>query len=186
MITYHFGGSRSLPFSPIIAQVVTASLAAGYSVQVGCAIGADAQVIQACLNTRPDRLHVFAAFTANGEGRFPGSAVATVDAACKLGALVDYLPDSELAIPLAGRLIRRSVAALFECNASAFFLATPISSGSLAVAGAAVRVGQPVFAFSVGFSGFPGCPHGCDGRWISTQFMGSYAWRWQPAQSKLI
>jgi len=186
MITYHFGGSRSLISSPVVYQVVTASLDAGYSLHVGCAIGADAQVIQAAINKNPARLHVFAAFTAEHFGAWSGSAVATVHAAAQMGARVSYLPRVDLAIPLAGRLIRRSKTALSGCNASAFFLATPFSSGSLAVAGAAVRAGQPVFAFSVGFSGHPDAPRSCIGRWIPAQFMGSSAWRWQPAQSKFF
>ena len=186
MITFHLGGSRSLPYSPIIDQVVGASLAAGYSLHVGCAIGADQQVIQSALITHPDRLHVFAAFTADGFGSWAGSAVSAVAAAVQYGARVSYLPRVDLCIPLAGRLMARSRSALFGCNASAFFLATPGSTGSLAVAAAAVRVGQPVFAFSLGFSGHPAAPRGCIGRWIPVSFMGSSAWRWIPAQSKFF
>ena len=186
MITYHFGGSRHLPYTPLIDQVVTASLAAGYSLHVGCAIGADAQVIQAALIKNASRLHVFAAFTEKGYGAWTCSATAAVDAAFLYGARVSYLPHVDLSIPLAGRLIRRSITALTGCNASVFFLATKDSYGSLAVAAEAVRRDLPVFAFCVGFWGHPLPPRGCRGRWILSSFMGSSAWRWKPAQSKFF
>ena len=186
MSQIHFGGSRSLPPTRLVHQVVTAALVAGHRVRVGCAIGADAQVIQAALIKNASRLHVFAAFTEKGYGAWSGSATSAVDTAFRYGARVSYLPHVDLSIPLAGRLIRRSITALTGCNASVFFLATKDSYGSLAVAAEAVRRDLPVFAFCVGFWGHPLPPRGCRGRWINASFMGASALRWKPAQSKFF
>jgi hypothetical protein len=86
-----------------------------------------------------------------------------------------------LALPLKARLFRRSQAALTGCSASVFFLASPGSSGSLAVAAFAARAGQPVFAFSCGFSGPPAALRGQAGSWQPGQFAGQACWSWRPA-----
>jgi hypothetical protein len=178
----HFGGSRSLAPSALVGQVVASVLAAGRSVRAGCAIGADQCVISAAL-VQPARLHVFAAFSGSGSGSWSGSAVSSVLAAAAAGAQVSFLAGGSLSVPLVGRLMARSRAALSGCAASVFFLASPSSPGSLAVAACAVRVGQPVFAFC---ASVPSSPRGCVGRWVPSFFFSFPCWRWVPAQSRLF
>jgi len=103
-------------------------------------------------------------------------------AACA-GASVRWLAGGSLAVPLVARLMRRSRAALHGCSASAFFLASPGSPGSLAVAGHAVAAGQPVFAFC---PFIPSAPRGCAGRWVAASFLGFPCWQWLPAQAALF
>jgi hypothetical protein len=79
--------------------------------------------------------------------------------------------------------MQRSQAALAGCSASVFFLASPASPGSLAVAGHAVAAGQPVFAFC---PFVPSAPRGCAGRWVSSSFLGFACWSWAPAQGRLF
>lgn len=176
-MSIHLGGSRSLASSPIVGQVVRAVLASGQAVHVGCAVGADQQVIQAALG-QPSSLVVFAAFASSGAGAWSGSAVAAVQQAVQAVAAVSWLAGGGLQVPLIGRLMCRSKAALRGCSASVFFLASPSSRGSLAVAGHAVSVGQPVFAFC---AVVPQSPRGCLGSWQPSSFLGFSCWQWQPA-----
>jgi predicted Rossmann fold nucleotide-binding protein DprA/Smf involved in DNA uptake len=177
-MSVHLGGSRSLSSSPIVGQVVRAVLASGQAVHVGCAVGADQQVVQAALAAGGQSfLVVFAVFSSSWLGAWSGSAVGAVMAAAQAGASVSWLAGGGLQLPLVARLIRRSQAALAGCSASVFFLASPSSSGSLAVAGHAVAAGQPVFAFC---SFLPQAPRGQAGRWVSSSFMGFSCWLWQP------
>jgi len=183
MSQIHFGGSRSLPETRLIHQVVSSTLAAGHSAHVGCAIGADAQVIRAALDYDPARLSVFAAFAGDGSGAWSGSATFDVFTALEVGADVSFSAGGPLSVPLAGRLMARSRAALAGCSAAVFFLSAPSSPGSLAVAALAVRFNQPVFAFC--FPAHPNAPRGCSGRWVAGSLKGGFScWRWQPAQSK--
>ena len=184
MSQIHFGGSRSLPPSRLVHQVVIAALAAGHSARVGCAIGADAQVIRAVLNWDPALLSVFAAFASDGSGSWAGSATFDVFTAMEAGADVSFSAGGPLSVPLVGRLMARSRAALSGCSAAVFFLAAPSSPGSLAVSAMAVRFQIPVFAFC--FPGHPNAPRGCSGRWLAGDFCGFSCWRWQPAQSKFF
>jgi hypothetical protein len=101
--------------------------------------------------------------------------------------LVHFEAGGSLSLPLRARLIRRSQVALHGCSASVFFLASPSSPGSLAVAGHAVKAGQPVFAFSCGqFRGAPNPPRGCSGQWVSSSFFGFWCWRWSSTQQSLF
>ena len=175
MPSIHFGGSRALAPAPIVGQVVRAVQAQGMAVHVGCAQGADSQVVAAAAASS---LVVFASFGASGAGSWSGSAVGAVSAAAARGASVRWLAGGPLAIPLVGRLMRRSQAALSGCAASVFFLAGPSSRGSLAVAGFAVQAGQPVFAFC---ASQPCAPRGCLGSWAPASFVGFSCWQWQPA-----
>jgi len=160
MSAIHLGGSRSLSPTPIVGQVVRAVLASGQAIHVGCARGADHAVIQSALSVPQGHssLFVFAAFGPGGAGAWSGSAVCSVFMAACAGASVRWLAGGSLAVPLVARLMRRSRAALHGCSASAFFLASPGSPGSLAVAGHAVKSGQPVFAFC---PSVPMPPRGC-------------------------
>jgi len=182
MSAIHFGGSRSLTPSPLVSQVVCAVLASGQAVHVGCAVGADQQVIQAALAAGGHSfLFVFAAFSQGGQGAWSGSAVQAVSQAKQAGFLVHFLAGGSLALPLRARLIRRSQVALHGCSASVFFLASPFSPGSLAVAAHAACSGQPVFAFACGFSGAPVSLRGQAGQWVAASFLGFPCWQWHPA-----
>jgi predicted Rossmann fold nucleotide-binding protein DprA/Smf involved in DNA uptake len=176
-MSIHFGGSRNLPTSPVLKQVVQAVIQSGQAVHVGCAIGADQQVIQAAMSS-PSFLFVFASFASSGAGAWSGSASSWVHAAAHHGASVSWLAGGGLRVPLVGRLMGRSRAALAGCSASVFFLAGPSSRGSLAVAGHAVAAGQPVFVFC---PVCPQAPRGCIGQWQSSQLLGFSCWQWQPA-----
>jgi predicted Rossmann fold nucleotide-binding protein DprA/Smf involved in DNA uptake len=182
MSQIHFGGSRSLPHGRLVAQVVLKTLSEGHRVRVGCAIGADAQVIRAALNYDPARLSVFASFASDGSGSWSGSATFDVFTALEAGADVSFSAGGPLSVPLVGRLMARSRAALSGCSACVFFLSAPSSPGSLAVAALAVRFQIPVFAFCS--PGHPNAPRSCSGRWLAGDFCGFQCWRWQPAQSK--
>ena len=192
MSAIHLGGSRSLASPALVAPVVRAILASGQSIHVGCARGADQAVIQSALSIPGGHsfLVVFAAFGRGGAqsapGAWSGSAVSSVQAAARAGASVSWLAGGGLQLPLVARLMRRSRAALHGCSASVFFLASPGSPGSLAVAGHAVKSGQPVFAFACGFSGPPQAPRGCAGRWVSALFLGFPCWCWSPAQQSMF
>ena len=185
MSSIHIGGSRSLSPTPIVGQVVRAVLASGQQIHVGCAVGADQAVIQSALSIPGGHsfLVVFAAFGPGGAGAWAGSAVCSVFMAACAGASVRWLAGGSLAVPLVARLMRRSRAALHGCSASVFFLASPSSPGSLAVAGHAVAAGQPVFAFCLFI---PSAPRGCAGRWVAASFLGFPCWSWLPAQGALF
>ena len=181
MSQIHFGGSRSLAQNQFpLAQVIARVQADGQVVRVGCAIGADRQVIQAAIR-QPALLSVFAAFSRSGSGAWAGSAVEAVRQAAAAGATVQYLAGGDLTIPMVGRLMGRSRAALTGCVASVFFLSSPSSRGSLAVAGIAASWRQPIFAFC---SEVPLSPRAMVGRWFASRFADFPCWRWQPAQSR--
>jgi hypothetical protein len=182
IMSIYFGGSRSLSISPLVAQVVAAVLASGQSVNVGCAIGADQQVIQVlCQSSSFSQGRVFAAFASSGAGSWRGSAVAAVQAFERGGGSVSWLAGGSLSVPLVARLMARSVAGLAGASAAVFF---EPGVGSLKVAGAAVAKGIPVFAFS---SVLPGRPRGAAGQWVASSFMGFSCWQWQgPTQQALF
>jgi hypothetical protein len=202
MQTYNavlFGGSRSLPWSKSswVTSTVAQLIASGGQVVTGCATGADAQVISAACYGRQDwPLSVFAAFGPNGAGSWSASNVADVQKAARSGASVSWLAGGSLAVPLVGRLMRRSQAAVRASAACVFFLASPTSPGSLAVAGYAIGRGLPVFAFALGGQGFntsfsvpafvPQDPRGQVGMWVSSSFYGLPCWRWNPTQETLL
>ena len=92
-------------------------------------------------------------------------------------------------VPLRARLFRRSCVAVRGASACVFFLASPSSPGSLAVAGFAVGRGLPVFAVScapgpVPF--VPDPPRGCAGVWVASSFAGLSCWAWSPSQGSLF
>lgn len=176
MASVLFGGSQSLSQSPLLRQVVCSVLTSGAAVSVGCAIGADAQVIQAALGAgAAARLRVSAAFGSSGAGAFGGSAVQIVSSAALAGAAVSWLAGGALSVPLVGRLIRRSLVALGGCSAAVFFLASPQSSGSLAVAAQAVKRSIPVFVFC---ASRPAALVGVPGQWSPSSFHGAACWCW--------
>jgi predicted Rossmann fold nucleotide-binding protein DprA/Smf involved in DNA uptake len=175
----HFGGSRALSprFASQVASVVQASLCAGAAVRVGCAVGADQFVIQAALS-QPQRLSIFAQFSATGAGAFSGSAVQPVLSAQAAGAQVSFLAGGPLQVPLRARLLRRSIAALRGSSAAVFFLASPSSAGSLNVAAQAAALSIPVFIFPLGFIGQPQNLRFLPGAWRPASFAGSPCLQW--------
>jgi len=176
-----FGGSRSLPSSLILRQVVSAFLALGGSVAVGCATGADAQVISVALAQRAtSQLAVFAAFGSGGSGAWACSAVSVVRSAAVAGAQVTWWAGGQLSLPLRARLACRSRAALAGCAAAVFFEPGP---GSLSVAAVAVSRGLPVFAFA---TAAPALVPGCAGAWVAASFCGFSCWAWSAAQQPLF
>ena len=181
-----FGGSRSLPpaFSGLVASVVSAVLASGASVRVGCAVGADAAVLSSAVASGPpSAVSVFAFFGPGGVGAWSGSAVSAVLAAAAAGAPVSWWAGGSPSsgVPFRARLAVRSRVCVSGSFAAAFFLASPSSPGSLGAAAAAVRSGAFVFAFACGFSGPPvplfGVPAGS---WVPAVFFGFACWLWVP------
>jgi len=181
-----FGGSRSLPasFSPLVASVVSAVLASGASVRVGCAVGADALVLSSAVAAGPaSSVSVFSFFGPGGSGAWSGSAVSAVLAAAAAGASVSWWAGGSPSsgVPFRARLAVRSRVCVSGSFAAAFFLSSPSSPGSLGAAAAAVRAGSPfVVAFCCGFSGPPvplaGVPAGS---WVLGSFFGFSAWFWR-------
>jgi hypothetical protein len=180
MQSVYFGGSRSLSSSPILGQVVSAVLASGSLVHVGCAIGADALVIQSVRPSLFSQVRAFTAFSSSGAGAWSGSAVSVVQAFASAGGSVSWLAGGSLAVPLVARLMARSVAGLAGCSFAVFFQP---GVGSLKVAGVAVSRGIPVFAFG---SCPSASPRGCAGSWVASSFMGFSCWQWQSAQQKMF
>lgn len=184
MSSIYFGGSRSLPSSalPYVARVVGAVLAGGHVVTVGCATGADAQVIQCALRSSSfQQVRVFAAFGPSGAGSWSGSAVAVVQAWAQAGGSVSWLAGGSLAVPMVARLMARSVAGLAGASAAVFFAP---GVGSLKVAGVAVERGIPVFAFCKQAPATG--PRGAAGSWVPSSFRGFACWQFQPAQQALF
>ncbi len=190
-----FGGSRSLLSSSLVVPAVRSVLAAGRSVSVGCAAGADALVLRAVLAAgAASRLSVFAVGEESGRGFWRCSALSAVRAAARAGASVSWLAGGPLSLPLRVRLFARSEACLSAAvaggpgSAAVFFVrgGPSVSPGSWSVAAAAVRLGLPLFVFPVGESSFvwPGpswsrvagefVPAAASGVW-------SAAFRWEPA-----
>lgn len=172
----YFGGGRHCVPSPIIAQVVGAVLGRGARVSVGCAVGADALVIQSVLSKgAASSLHVHSAFSPSGAGSFSGSAVSVVQGASSSSASVSWLAGGSLTVSLAARLMRRSIAGLSGSSAALFF--SP-GVGSLNVAGEAVRRNIPVYVFG---SCPSSTPRGCHGQWVHVRLLGFVCWRFQPS-----
>lgn len=166
------GGSRSLQSQPVVAAVVAAALAAGFSVQTGCAAGADALVIRSVLAAgAAGRLVVFSAF-------FPGGAPALVSEAFAAGARVFF---SSFSGPLAARLAARSRSAVVSASVCAWFLSPSgqaAGSGSLKAAAFAAKSGKPVFVFQCGVPYAPASiGAGC---WLPSKLWGFPCWRWLP------
>jgi hypothetical protein len=177
MSSVYFGGSRSLTFSSIIPQVVSAAIAQGHSVHVGCCVGADALVLQSISSSSFSQLRVFAQFSQSGQGFLHGvsnHAVHFIPA-----SVVSWVAGGALSLPVHVRLIKRSIAAFQGCRQAVFFQP---GSGSLAVASHAVRQGLQVFAFGSQPAPVPSC----SGQWVSAQFMGFTCWRWSKSQLSLF
>lgn len=175
----HFGGSRSLQPLAQLEFCVRRALAAGCSVHVGCAAGADAQVIYASLaaGAGSDRLDVFAVGGASGGWPYPR--LSPPPWVLLAVSCVRLWAGGGPSLPLRARLIRRSLAALAGCSCSVFFLSGPSSHGSLTVAAHAVK-SMPVFVFCPVQPDPLGSPAPA-GSWQPAELYGLSCWRWQPA-----
>ena len=158
-MSFYLGGSRSVGH-PVIPAFVSAVVASGAVVRVGCQFGADAAVVASC---PPLALSVFAVAPA---AHLP----AHVARALSAGARV---------VPLAGglgsvksRYFLRSLRGLSRASVAVFFCP---GFGSLAVAGVAVSRGLPVFAFS---PVAPASPRGCVGSWVAGSLLGFSCLQW--------
>jgi len=168
----YFGGSRNLKSpSSAVAQAVLSVLQSGQSVHVGDCIGADALVItSAIVAGYASSLVVFAISSASGSGACSLSS-SMPTAAAALGSLVQWQAGGSQSVPLAGRLIKRSLAAAQGCEEAVFF--NP-GAGSLAVA--AHLVGKmPIHAFS---ESMPAPIPGKCGQWCIAWFHGLQCWGW--------
>ena len=103
----YFGGSRHLPQSRVVAQVVQAVINSGCSVHVGCQSGADQQVVQTAMRA-PSFLVVFAVEALQ-------AAPEHVQRAGRLGAQVVPLAGGSESVHIKARFLLRSVAA-FQAN----------------------------------------------------------------------
>jgi hypothetical protein len=145
-------GSRSLPpgGAPLVAGVARLLVAAGASLVVGCAVGADAAVVSA---VPPSALQVLAAFGPGRAGAWAGSAVSAVRAFAASGGSVSWWAGGGPAVPLRARLAARTRAVVVEASAGlVVFFASPASRGSVLAAQLAVARGLPVVAFPLGFA----------------------------------
>lgn len=178
----YFGGSRHLrPGAHIVRDVVQAVIRSGCAVQVGCQVGADAQVISAALGQNAaHRLSVFS--VCHDLNRAPSH----VQSAAWRGAQVVLGAGGPETIPAPARLLRRSIAAFQGCGQAVFFFPGP---GSLAVARECIKSGLPVFAFS---EALPAAVPEIPGTWQPVESSSYYAvfsvqcWAWQPAQKSLF
>jgi len=182
-----FGGSRECGDRGLVESVVAFFLRRGWSVSVGCAVGADEAVIEAVLGAgAARRLSVFSAFGPWGLGSWRGSAVEAVSRAGWEGARVKYWAGGDWFVPLRAALARRSVA-LAESGLS-LFVAFPgsYSRGTWVAVRAAVAAGVQVVVFPLPGLVFP-LPDSSflslgEGRWVRS-FWG-LGWRWLPAASQ--
>lgn len=184
----HFGGSRSLQPSSQLELVVKLTLAAGCSIHVGCAAGADAQVVYATLaaGVDLDRLQVFCVGGPRASGGWPYPRLSPPPWVSLANACSRWWAGGGPSLPLRARLIRRSLSALAGCSVSIFFLSGPSSHGSLAVAAHAVK-SMPVFAFCKVQPDPLGAPAPA-GSWLPAELYGLSCWRWSPVavQGKLF
>ncbi|MDG4550737.1 MAG: hypothetical protein P9F19_15965 [Candidatus Contendobacter sp.] len=137
-----FSGSRRLApaFAPLVAGVVASALAAGRSVAVGCAPGADLFVRSSAPGAAVFSVSAFG----SGRGAFARRSVALVRAVAAGG------PGSGLVVfpasPCPSGLLPSSSSSACFCG---------LGSGSWASAAFAAGLGVPVVVFPCGFSALP-------------------------------
>lgn len=199
MSSIYLGGSRHLSDLPIVGQFTSAIRAAGFAVHVGCQFGADAAVINSCVQVVPfsHKSQIPARVPSSSLVVFavaPNSAEAPphVWQAEQAGYTVHYSAGGTSA-PIPARYLLRSIAAFQSCSAAVFFQPGP---GSLAVAREAVRAGLPVFVISPRLLPFkpaipPSLIPSVSGHWVrSLFFAGSVpflCWQWVgPSQPVLF
>jgi hypothetical protein len=175
-------GSRSLPSggAQLVASVAHSLVAAGASLVVGCAVGADAAVVTA---VPPAVLQVLAAFGPGGAGAWSGSAVSAVWAFAATGGAVVWWAGGGPAVPLRARLAARTRAVVAKASAGlVVFFGSPASRGSVLAAQLAAARGLPVVTFPLGFAPAQLPLRGC-GFWTPAGGSGVWAaaWVWVPS-----
>lgn len=167
----YFGGSRnSINIGTAISPILSAVIASGQNIHVGCQFGADQMVI---FYAPAKSLSVFAV------APLLSLAPAHVQQAASKGASVTLSAGGTCAY-IPARYLLRSIAAFQGCSQAIFF--SP-GAGSLAVARECVRSGLPVFAFGA----LPARVPSVSGQWVASSFMGFQCWQWSaPKQISLF
>jgi len=178
------GGSRVGAPLPVVRSFVAQVLKSGFQLHVGCAVGADQAVIEACLVLgAASALSVFAVGAPGGAGFWSGSACSAVRQASARGVSVQWLAGGELEIPLVARLAMRSRRAMAGCSAAVFFCAPGGSKGSLTAASVAVAQGLNVFMVCSGGQFPPELPGLAGaGVWVPAPLFGIPFWQWVASQ----
>jgi hypothetical protein len=190
-----FGGSRSLAaaWSPLVRRVVGACVAAGVpAFAVGCAVGGDALALSALVSSgAAARVSVFCVGEAvvassgavSASGFWSGSAVAGVVSAVAAGAAPVWWAGGGPAVPLQERLAVRSRVCCAPGGSpvavGCWFLASPLSVGSLGAARALAAAGGSVVVFCCGWESslLPALLPG--GGWVAVlggPFAGGFVW----------
>lgn len=179
-------GSRSVARLPAAAAgIVKAAGRNGISIAVGCCVGADRGFLLAALSAQVP-VQVFAAFGANGQGSWSGSAVSAVARAVSASAPVTFWAGGSQQVPLKARLLQRSKAVLAApavTAAFAVFSGHSRQGGTFKVCQLAASRNLPVFAVSASGSPLPSLGAG---RWVPAQLLSVSCWQWQPAQGSLF
>ena len=192
------------PYLPRLISYVRS----GGKVVVGCARGADALVVEAVLSAGyASQLHIFAIGGADGRGfsrGARGAPVALIQEAAEAGATMHWWAGGGPEVPITGRLVKRSCAAVTFTNAQGgrgvmgFVDSLPgrpwvgrglwrsCGSGTWSTLAAAVWLGLPTYVCPVGWDLFlefnlPALPTSRVGKWIPTisqySLSGIYRWR---------
>lgn len=167
MSKIYFGGSRHPQnINPAqIAAVVTAVVASGNAVHVGCQYGADQAVLQ---NLAPASHH--RVFAVHASHQYPFNH--HIPQAYRTGYQVVFCAGGTTA-PLSARYLLRSIAAFQGCNTAVFF--NP-GSGSLTVARECIKSGLQIYAFN---PTQPARIPSTLGAWYSpVWFYGFQCWQW--------
>lgn len=185
-----FGGSRLLPqaFVSVVAVAVRLAARNDYGISTGCARGADQFALEAAVSHGAD-VRLACIGTPDGDGFWTGSAdIRILNAAKSRGADVTWQAGGNGSIPFRARLLRRSIKALEGCCSAIFFVSSPHSGGSMAVAREAIKAGQRVTMVCCGFEG-PPVELDATGAWVShpTNWGENInGWRWMPTQLELF
>ena len=160
------GGSRDLagPGAFALVDLTSCWLSLGRPLGVGCAVGADAFVLDGLV--APRLASVFAACSPSGSGAWAGTALGAVFAAHARGASVHWLAGGPVALALAARLAARSRALALASPAGCLVaLSSRSSPGSLVLAGAVAARRGPVAALACGFPWYCLPPLAPGGHW---------------------
>jgi hypothetical protein len=205
MATIGFSGSRGLMnahITHILERVIPLIIADGRSIAVGCAIGADAEVIDTAQKLgMVEKLTIFAIFGAQGNGQAKKvSNVQGVSNAARGGAAVVWHAGGNPQLSPNARLVQRSLAMVNYVatqgphsgiiafaqvppkktfNGSGLWQST--GSGTWSTCGAAAQLGLPVIVFQIGwFGNLPELP-GPRGKWCQAGKSGVWAdgWLWR-------
>ena len=180
------------PYLPRLISYVRS----GGMLVVGCARGADALVVEAVLSAGyASQLHIFAIGGEDGRGfsrGARGASVALIQEAAGAGATMHWWAGGGPEVPITGRLVKRSCAAVSFTHAQGgrgvmgFVDSLPgrpwvgrglwrsCGSGTWSTLAAAAWLGLPTFVCPVGLQltprfHLPLLPTSTDGRWLTTQ-----------------